>query len=61
MASQIDQISSTLDDNLALNRDLSTQVKNLKNDLNNKEMKEKQLLSKIMKLREDRSQYRQQQ
>lgn len=41
MASQIDQISSTLDDNLALNRDLSTQVKNLKNDLNNKEMKEK--------------------
>ena len=41
MASQIDQISSTLDDNLSLNRDLSAQVKNLKNDLNNKEMKEK--------------------
>ncbi|CDW75407.1 UNKNOWN [Stylonychia lemnae] len=61
MATQIDQISLTLDDNLAQNRELNQQVKTFKNDLNNKEIKEKQLLAKIMKLREDRSQYRQQQ
>lgn len=41
MAAQIDQISSTLDDNLALNRELNSQVKSLKAELNNKDMKEK--------------------
>eukprot|EP00347_Sterkiella_histriomuscorum_P010960 403374280 len=59
MSNQIDQISLTLDDNLAQNQELHQQIINMKQEISNKEIKEKQLLAKIMKLRDDRSQYRQ--
>ncbi len=56
MASQIDQISVTLDDNLNQNRQLSDQVTGLQEEIAGKEVNEKQLMAKIMKLRDQRSQ-----
>lgn len=59
MAEQIDEVSHTLDENLAQNQKLMDQNNQLKSELEQRELREKQALTKILKMREERGRLRQ--